>query len=204
MPSPSQPVCARCPRALGASCCEVKDTEHLATLTLADVSRIAAATGRSPASFSEAEWLSDEEAMAYEARRPLYADYFRHQPRRLTLRRQGGACVFLDRQRGCTLLPDVRPTACRLYPFELWPDGTWSLQVERHGSLESARGASGSACLAVEEAEKMEDVLAAFGLTQRDVEGLGARLAWEVREHARLTSPGAEGPPDRRAPRRRS
>src|SRR5207245_196045 len=102
--------------------------------------------------FSEDEWLSEEEARLYSERRPLYRDYFRHGPRRLTLRREAGACVFLDRKEGCALPTEVRPTACRLYPFELWADGTWSLQVERHGSLAAARLERGHACLAVEEA----------------------------------------------------
>lgn len=198
----TQPVCARCPQALGASCCEVKEGEQLATLTLADVARISAATGRAAASFQEDEWLSEEEAADYEARRPLYAGYFRHQPRRLTLRRKGGACVFLEPGRGCSLSPDVRPTACRLYPFELWPDGTWSLQVDRFGALEAARAAPpGSACLAVEEATGLEHVLSAFGLTRETVEQLGAQLASEVREHARLTAPGAGGRPGKRSGR---
>lgn len=195
---PSLPPCVRCPKALGASCCEVKDGEQLATLTLADVARISAATGRAPDAFSEVEWLSEEEAADYEARRPLYAGYFRHQPRRLTLRRRDGACVFLDRARGCTLSADVRPTSCRLYPFELWPGGQWSLQVDRFGSLEAARAGPGSACLAVEEATEMEHVLAAFGLTREEVEAIGAVLAAEVREHARLTAPGAVARPGRR------
>jgi Fe-S-cluster containining protein len=196
---PSSPsACARCPKALGASCCEVKDGEHLATLTLADVARISLATGRAGRAFAEDEWLSEEDARDYEARRPLYDGYFRHGPRRLTLKRREGACVFLDRTRGCSLSADVRPTACRLYPFELWPGGEWSLQVDRHGSLDSARTAAGSACLAVEEATEMEHVLQAFGLTREEVEALGERLAGEVREHARLTAPGAAVRPGRR------
>jgi len=190
-PSPSQPVCARCPRVLGASCCEVTPGEQLATLTLADVTRLVEATGRSPASFCEDEWLTETEAQEYEARRPLYAGYFRHQPRRFTLKRRDGACVFHTRATGCLLSEGVRPTACRLYPFELWADAAWSLQVDRHGTLEAARAAGGAACLAVEESSSMEDVLAAFGTTRARVEALGTQLSEEVREHARLTSPGA-------------
>jgi len=197
MSAPSH-VCARCPRVLGASCCEVKPGEQLATLTLADVARIVEATGRSPARFCEDEWLTEAEAQDYEARRPLYAGYFRHQPRRFTLQRRDGACVFLDRQRGCSLSAEVRPTACRLYPFELWADGAWSLQVDRYGTLDAARAAGGAACLAVEEASAMEDVLAAFDTTRAQVEALGAQLASEVREHARLTSPGAGARPGKR------
>jgi len=105
--APTGPVCARCPAALGASCCEVKEDERLATLTRADVERIAAHTGLSTRRF-----------------------------------------------------------------------------VGRYGDLAEAR-AGGSACLAVEEAESMEDVLATFGTTRETVEELGAQLAQETREHGR-------------------
>ncbi len=177
-------VCARCPRALGASCCEVGEGEQLATLCRADVARISHHTGQRADRFSEEEWLTPDEAAAYERRRPLYAGYFRRDTARLTLRRRAGACVFLDRSRGCVLPADVRPTACRLYPFELWPDGTWSLQVARYGNLDEAAQQRGAACLAVEQAEEMEDVLRAFSLSRAEVETLGAALREEVRAHS--------------------
>ncbi len=180
----SQHVCARCPRVLTASCCEVDEDEQLATLTPADVARVAEHTGWRAEKFSEQEWLTPEEAAAYERRRPLYVGYFRRSTARLTLRRAQGACVFLDRARGCTLPSDVRPTACRLYPFELWPDGQWSLQVARFGDLDEAAAQRGAACLAVEEAEGMDDVLRAFSLTREQVEAIGAQLREEVRAAA--------------------
>lgn len=182
-------MCARCPRVLGRSCCEVSEGEHLATLTHADVERVAAHMGLSPSRFSEVEWLTLEEALEYERRRPLYRGYFRQGPARLTLRRRSGACVFHDAREGCVLPEEVRPTACRLYPFELWPDGTWSLQVERLGGVEEARAeggaGAGAVCLAVEEAEQLEDVLAAFGTSREALAALGERLRAEVRQHAR-------------------
>jgi len=185
-PSTPERTCARCPRALGRSCCEVDGGEQLATLTWADVDRIAAATSRPPRAFAEVEWLSPEEAQSYESRRPLYSGYFARGPARLTLRRRGGACVFLERGRGCALGEDVRPTPCLLYPFELWPDGSWSFQVDRFGSLEAARAASGDSCLAVEEAGSMEDVLAAFSTTRDAIVALGERLRVEVRAHRQV------------------
>lgn len=184
MRPPTGPVCARCPVALGTSCCEVKEGEHLATLTRADVDRIAAHTGLSARRFVVEEGLTEEEAADYEARRPLYRDYFRRSPVRWTLAVRAGACVFHEKGRGCGLPADVRPVACRLYPFERWPDGSWSVQVGRYGDLTEAR-AGGNACLAVEEAESMEDVLAAFGTTRETVELLGEQLAQETREHGR-------------------
>ncbi|MGQ0505805.1 MAG: YkgJ family cysteine cluster protein [Myxococcaceae bacterium] len=175
--------CAQCPKVLGASCCEVGEGEQLATLTSADIERISAYARLAPRRFAEVEWLTEEEAHAYEARRPLYAGYFRHRPARWTLQRRAGACVFLKRDAGCTLPAELRPTACRLYPFELWPDGSWSLQVDRFGDDEQARAAAGSACLAVERAEQMDDVLRAFALTRDDVDGLGAQIRDDVKAH---------------------
>jgi len=184
--STSAHTCARCPRALGRSCCEVEDGEQLATLTWADVDRISAATGRPARAFAEVEWLTVEDGRAYESRRPLYHGYFARGPARLTLKRRAGACVFLERGRGCSLGVDVRPTPCLLYPFELWPDGSWSLQVDRFGTLEDARAAGGSSCLAVEEASSMDGVLAAFSTTREEVAALGERLRGEVRAHRQV------------------
>ncbi|OJH39143.1 YkgJ family cysteine cluster protein [Cystobacter ferrugineus] len=181
---PMGPVCARCPRLLGSSCCEVKPGEHLATLTRSDVERIAEHTGLSPRRFVTEEYLTEEDAAGYEARRPLYRGYFRRGPVRLTLFARAGACVFHERGQGCGLPPEVRPLACRLYPFERWPDGSWSVQMGRYGDLEQAR-AAGDACLAVEEAGGMEEVWAAFNTTPETVEALGARLAEESRRHGR-------------------
>jgi uncharacterized protein len=178
------PVCARCPKALGTSCCEVKDDDHLATLTASDVHRIHDFIGKRADTFSESEWLSEKEVQEYEARRPLYQGYFRHEPRRLTLRRRDGACIFLDRQTGCRLPADVRPTACRLYPFELWAEG-WSLQISRFGSVKDAQTSGEHACLAVEEADSMDAARALLGVTREDIEALGEQLRREVKDHAR-------------------
>ena len=121
--APAQgPVCARCPRVLGGSCCEVKEGEQLATLTRADVERIRAHTGLAARRFVGEEYLTEGEAADYEARRPLYRGYFRRAPVRWTLRTRAGACVFHSPERGCGLPGEVRPVACRLYPFERWPD----------------------------------------------------------------------------------
>ncbi|MBX5483094.1 MAG: YkgJ family cysteine cluster protein [Myxococcaceae bacterium] len=177
-------VCARCPKLLGASCCEVKPGEHLATLTRADVARIRDHLRRAAHTFVDEEVLSDAEVRDYEARRPLYRGYFRRGPVRWTLRQHDGACVFHDRARGCVLPVEVRPLACRLYPFEQFPDGSWSVQMGRHGDIAAAQRAGG-ACLAVEEATDMDEVLAAFGTTRDEVERLGAELAEAVSEHGR-------------------
>ena len=154
----------------------------MATLTHADIARIAEHTRLGTRRFVVEDGLDEEEAQAYESRRPLYRGYFRRGPIRLSLASRAGACVFLDRVQGCVLPSDVRPTACQLYPFEQWADGSWSVAVGRFGNLPEAREAGG-ACLAVEEAEAMEGVLATFGRTREEVEALGAQLAAEARAH---------------------
>jgi hypothetical protein len=178
------PPCARCPKVLGRSCCEPGPQDRLTSLTHSDVARIAAHTGRGARSFTEEEWLTEAEAFDYETRRPIFVGYFRASTRRLTLARRDGACALHQAGVGCTLPEDVRPLACRLYPFEPWPDGTLALVPERHGDLDRAR-AEGGGCLAVEEAEDLDGLLAAFGLTARAVRALAARLVEEVKAHAR-------------------
>jgi Fe-S-cluster containining protein len=178
------PACARCAKAIGKTCCEPAEYEQLAMVTRADLERITEHTGLPAWRFTEEEDVSTADASAFETRWPLYRGYFRRRPVRTILRARKGACVFLDRMRGCTLPLHVRPIACRLYPFDKWADGSWSLAVGRYGDLAVARE-EGSACLAVEEADSMEDVLRAFGTTREAVEALGAQLAEEARNHGR-------------------
>lgn len=186
------PVCARCPRALGRSCCEVAPGEALATLTRADVARIAAHTGLGARRFVEEEGLDEASAAAYEASRPLFRGYFRKGPVRLTLQQRpqaggGSACVFHRAGAGCALPSHVRPIACRLYPFDLFADGSWSVMPGRHGSLEAARE-GGGACLAVEEGPEtgeLEALLAAFHTSLEALQALGAELAYEAKVHGR-------------------
>jgi len=186
------PVCARCPRALGRSCCEVAPGEALATLTRADVARIAAHTGLGARRFVEEEGLDEEAAAAYEAGRPLFRGYFRKGPVRLTLQQRpqaggGSACVFHRPGAGCALSAQVRPIACRLYPFDVFADGSWGVMPGRYGALAAARE-GGGACLAVEEGPETGELaalLAAFHTTREALEALGAELAREAEAHGR-------------------
>ena len=184
MSVPVSPACARCAKALGKTCCEPRRTEQLAMVTRSDMARISEHTGLPARRFTEEEGVSEAGAADFEARWPLYRGYFRRGPVRTVLLARAGACVFFKRATGCTLPADVRPIACQLYPFEQWGDGSWSLAIGRYGDLSVARE-QGGACLAVEEGESMEDVLAAFGTTRETVEALGAQLARETREHGR-------------------
>lgn len=177
-------VCARCPKVLGASCCVAREGERLVSLTLSDVARIREHVRRPAQSFTTTEVLEVEEAWAYEERRPLWRGYFLQSAQRLTLKLKGRACVFLDERTGCTLPEDVRPTGCRLYPFDQWPNGEWGVQVGRYGSLEGARAAT-DACLAVEEADDLDALFELFGTTREQVEALGEKLRREVRAHGR-------------------
>jgi uncharacterized protein len=191
----STPVCARCPLVLGASCCQTSQEERLALLTWADVRRIGAHLRHPASRFIETDWIGEAQARAYEDRRPLLRGYFRQGPQRLTLRRVASdapghrQCVFLEAARGCTLPDEVKPLGCRLYPFDMVPDGRWSLQVGRYGDPEAAKAAP-DACLAVEESGGLGSVLRAFQTTRSEIEALGAQLAREVAEHARLSATG--------------
>ncbi len=160
--------CARC-AAEGNACCEVGPGEKLGTLTRADVDRIRAATGRAARDFAEEEPFTPSEIAAYEDARPLYAGYFRR-PARLHLRARGGACVFLDREHGCTLAPDARPTACLLYPFDLDAAGRVTVQ--------DAQG-----CSAARRCASTSELLREFATSRRRLVQLGRRLAAEVRAH---------------------
>lgn len=188
------PPCARCPKLLGRSCCEPGPEDKLTTLTRADVARIAAHTGRSERAFVETEWLTQSEAFDYETRRPIFAGYFRAEPKRLTLSRRGEACVFHDPASGCTLPGDVRPVACRLYPFEPWPDGTLAIVPERHGDLARAKE-EGGACLGVEEANDLEELLARFETSARELRALASQLVEDVHAHGRTSAQRASRPP---------
>jgi len=176
-------ACARCAAAKGRSCCEAQPGEYLATLTCADVERIKVATGKAGRFFCEDEWLSVEEARAYELHRPLYEGYFRHGPRRLTLKTAQGACVFLNRATGCGLAEEARPTSCRLYPLEPWPDG--SLSVLAGGD---------APCLAVDEAADVPALTAALGLSPALLAALTEQLRAEVKDHARRTAASSRAP----------
>lgn len=167
-------VCARCPRALGRSCCEPREGEHLCTLTHADVARVRAETGLAPRRFVAEEPFDHDEQHRYEQLRPLYRGYFRASPVRLTLARgPSGACVFHHPAVGCTLSQDARPTACRLYPLEWGAHGDWTLAASPHAGE----------CLALDEAASLEDVAHALGLSGSERERLKARLLDEVRAH---------------------
>ncbi len=183
--SAGKSVCARCPKALTTSCCEVKPHERLATLTWADVERIEAHTGRSADAFSEWEWLDADHAKAWLDLHPAYQGYLDAAPRRLTLKAVDGACTLLERGRGCSLPAESRPVSCRIYPFDL---ETGMLQVERFGDLAEARrlvekGAA-HACLAVEESQSLRGLYRAFGTTASAVRELADQLRAEIRAHA--------------------
>ena len=109
-------LCVRCARHQ-QTCCQDSDIH----VSLADVRRIAAATGR-------------DDFMEF--RLPAYAVYdqsiedpfwykhvFRHDGMRRVLKQKvGGDCSFLGDQ-GCTLPVESRPLVCRLYPFDYNAEG---------------------------------------------------------------------------------
>lgn len=113
--SDSEFLCARCARHQ-RTCCQ--DTEIY--VTLGDVERIAAYTGRRDfVEFSTPSTLYRDQDDD-----PVWRDQvFRKDGSRRVLRHQvGGDCTFLGEQ-GCTLPGNVRPLICRLFPFDYTADG---------------------------------------------------------------------------------
>ena len=182
---PTPHVCARCPKVMSTSCCEVKPHERLATITWADADRVQAATGLRVDDFTEWEWLDADQAHAWLELHPAYRGYLDVAPRRLSLKAVDGRCTLLGEQ-GCTLEPEVRPTPCRIYPFDV---ETGMLQVERFASVEEARrlvvNGAAHACLAVEESRSLRELYRAFSTTASRVRELAVQLRAEVAAHVK-------------------
>lgn len=163
-------ICAECALVKGSACCEVPPGEKLATLTFADIARLEAATGLSPARFCEREELDPAVRLAYETARPLYRGMFvggvRH-----GLKAQRGACVFLERAVGCRLSAGAVPMACRIYPFDFDLAGRLTLVDAPH-------------CLALDRAEHLGALLRMMGASRRSLERLRRVAASEAQEHA--------------------
>jgi uncharacterized protein len=155
------------------------------------VERIRRATGLRRERFVEEEPFGPEEIRAYQALRPAWTGYFDRTPVRWGLKAERGACVLLG-PGGCTLAPEVRPTACLLYPFEPTESG-WGLAVERSGSVGEARASGEPRCLAVEEAGGRGALLRAFGIDVQTLTALTKRLHAEVRAHPHPRPP-VKGP----------
>jgi Fe-S-cluster containining protein len=176
----------------------VKPHERLATLTWSDVERLSAATGKRLEAFAEWEWLDADHVQAWLHVNPVYRGYLGPATRRLTLKAQAGACVFLDRAKGCTLDRETRPTPCRIYPFE--PGGR--LSVDRFESVEDARASvakgGAHACLAVQESKSFEALRRALLTTEQEVLMLSDRLRAEVRAHAKTERAASLEAPSKR------
>lgn len=165
-----EPVCAACLREKGGVCCEVAKGEKLATLLLADIERIEAATGIPRHRFVEREDLDPAERLAYETFRPIYRGVFVGNVR-YGLKARAGACVFLERGRGCTLPLEAKPLACRLYPLDFDLAGEVTLVDAPH-------------CLALEIAEGPAHLLKMLGTTRRELRALRTRALEEGADHA--------------------
>jgi Fe-S-cluster containining protein len=164
-------ACAECARQ-GTCCCEVVEGEKLATLSFRDVRRIEEATGLAEHRFVEREQLDPVERLAYETFRPLLRGLFVGNVR-LGLKPRRGACVFLERGRGCRLPPGAKPLACRLYPFDYNLAGELTLVDAPH-------------CLAINTACSERELLRMFGTSRRQLRSLRKQTLEEATEHARL------------------
>ena len=169
-PTDREPICAACQRVKGSVCCEVARGEKLATLLLADIERIEQATGVPRHRFVEREDLDPAERLGYETIRPIYRGVFVGNVR-WGLKSRSGACVFLERGRGCSLAEEARPTACHLYPLDFDLAGEITLVDAPH-------------CLALERAEGPRHLLRMLGTSKRALAELRQRALAEGADHA--------------------
>jgi Fe-S-cluster containining protein len=169
-PSPAESVCAQCAER-GTLCCLVADGEKLATLSVRDIERITEATDLPHHRFVEREKLDPMERLAYETFRPLLRGLFAGNVR-LALKARAGACVFLERGKGCSLPPEAKPIACKLYPFDYDLAGHLTLVDAPH-------------CLALSLAQSEAALLRMFGVSRRLLRKLRQQTLEEAADHAR-------------------
>lgn len=169
-PRAGEHVCAACLRLNGAVCCNVASGEKLATLLFADMERIEEATGLPRHCFVAREDLDPAERLAYETVRPLYRGVFVGNVR-WGLKARRSACVFLKEDVGCSLPPEAKPMACRLYPLDFDLAGEVTLLDAPH-------------CLALECAEGPEHLLAMLGTSHEELARLRAQALAEGADHA--------------------
>jgi uncharacterized protein len=152
-------ICAR----KQITCCE---REHIEVpLTAGDIRRIAGFTGRND--FYNLLPIREELKKVYENPqnvRPGGEIYVRHlfdaEGRRNVLaKRDSHSCLFLSAD-GCELPPDVRPLACRLYPYdwnddaEIWIDAGYC----PHGHFADEEELKSSICLPEAEARRLVEL----------------------------------------------
>ena len=92
-------------------------------LTDADVSRIAAGTGRSPREFVR---FFGPDAVEMGSRHPLWVR-FDHGRAVMALKWQGGHCIFLESDNRCSIY-DHRPVTCREHPFNVTLSDTGAVE----------------------------------------------------------------------------
>ncbi|MBS2031566.1 MAG: hypothetical protein JST54_26945 [Deltaproteobacteria bacterium] len=165
-------ICAACPKAISKTCCQPGEPHGLATLTGGDIARIREATRKPARHFVDEEAFGPLEAHGHAQLRPANANAIVRGVRR-HLRAWDGACVFHSAESGCSLSADVRPLACRLYPFE----------VDAHGQV---RLVIAGRCHAEEALASPKEVLAALGLDEASVRALHDQLCEELLHDARL------------------
>lgn len=113
--------------------------------------------------------IDDEEVAALEAEDPVLKGLVRDGQLR-SLAQRGAACVFHQRDRGCTLAWGVRPLLCRRFPI-----------VRDRGQF---RVSPGGGCLAVEEAADLPELLEALGTDVRTLAEIDRAIRRDLRAPA--------------------
>jgi Fe-S-cluster containining protein len=149
-------ACARCAQR-GPTCCEPEEGVALASLTPGDLARIERASGRSPAEFTVRRVLDAEEHAALDEEDPVLRGLVGPDRVLVSLAKNGRACVFLDRQSGCTL-GEAKPLACRRFPF---------VRVGR-----ALKVRPGGDCLACEEARDLPELMGMLETDEKKLRSL--------------------------------
>jgi Fe-S-cluster containining protein len=163
-------VCARCAER-GTACCVNSEGVSGPPVTPGDIARIAAKSGLSEAEFLVSREVDPVEQEAWEADDPATRGLVRNGSVR-SLARIGSRCVFLE-ARGCSL-GEARPLLCQRFP------------LVRKGSRVEVK--PGGACLAVEEARGLSELLVLLGTSKKRLRALDGQLKRELL-YARGRSP---------------
>lgn len=156
-------VCARC-AARGTACCVSAEGLSGPPLTPGDVARIAAQSGLAAERFVVEREVDEVEEAAWREEDPALAGIVRA-GRVRSLGRAGDACLFLAAA-GCTL-GESRPLACQRFPL-----------VRLGGRLTPKPG---GACLAVEEAAGLPQLLVLLGTSRSRLRAIERQLRAELR-----------------------
>lgn len=172
--------CSRCKVAYGRTCCELPRGEiPTFGLTNPEVDRILSHVGKAFSDCFEVDDLTAEERREFVRKSKVLGDVFSGGKRiRLKIRDNDtlAECVFLKSGEGCSLPENIRPHACRLYPF-------WFEEVLGKGLMVTSGLFSGP-CYAKEFAKSGTHLLSLFNTTKSKLLAVFRQLLADAAVHS--------------------